>query len=211
MRHIILALLVFTFAQQSMAHIELYGSMNIGASKMDETQGGNSFTHTNSFFVGHWGFGGGGRFKYNIDKFGIGVVTDLSWLGDTFERKQTGGVTTDATYRFESYRLLGGATVSFAIGSFHLIGEYYPYAQNTVTYSDDKVENPYRKNDKLKATGFGLGFNYEFGSNVGYSVIYRRLTYKDVEMNGASVALPTAQYSALNIEDIIVSLVVAFK
>ncbi len=210
MKNAILALFLIAFAQTTFAHIELYGSMNIGASKMDETQGGNSFIHANSFFVGHWGFGGGGRFKYNIDKFGIGLVTDLAWLGDTFERKQS-GVINDATYRFESYRLLGGATVSFGIGSFHLIGEYYPYAQNTVTYSDDKVENPYRKSDKLKATGFGLGFNYEFASNFGYSVIYRRLTYKDVEMNGASVTLPTAQYSALNIDDVIVSLVIAFK
>lgn len=200
---------ILFFTQISLARIELYGGMNIGSSKMDESLGGSSYSHSNSFFVGHWGFGGGSRFKLDFEKLGIGGVVDLVWLGDTFERKQSNGVS-DATYRLETYRVLAGANLSLAFGPLALIAEYYPYGQNTITYSDDKSENPYRKNDKLKCTGYGVGFNFDFGSGFGYSTIFRRLTYKDVEMNGSSVTLPSSQYSALNIDEVFVSLLKTF-
>lgn len=194
------------FALPTFAKIEIYSGFLIGSAKMDETQSGNSYTHTNTFFVGHFGIGAGTRIKLEIDNFSFGVLGELDWLGDSFDRKQT-GVVNDATYRYESTRLMSGLTSTLRFGYFGIIGEYYPWVQNTVTYSDEKTENPFRKNDKLKATGYGLGFNIEFGnSGFAYSTVYRRLTYSDVEMSGAQVSLPSGQYSSMVLDDIMASL-----
>lgn len=201
---ILLATSLF-LANFAFARAGVYTGVLIGATKMDETLAGNSYTHANTFFVGHFGFAVGGKWKYELDNFDIGFLGELAWNGDSFERKQSGAID-GATYRYESYRLLSGLTSSLKFGIFSLQLEYYPWLQNTATYADDKVENPYRKNDKLTATGFGFGFSFEFGAGFVYSTVYRKFTYKNVDMNGAAVTLPNAQYSALAIDEVFASL-----
>ena len=191
------------------AHIDAYGVILIGATSMDETSGVITYNHSNTFFVGHFGFGGGARFMLDMDRFSLGAIGEISWNGDSLNRKQA-GTTSEATYRYESYRLLAGASAAVKLGSLSVIGEYYPWAQNTVTYADEKSENPFRKNDKLKATGFGIGFNYDLGGGFGYSALFRRLTYKDVGLNGTAVTLPSSQYTTLNVDDVAVGFTKSF-
>lgn len=202
MRKIFLILLFLPLS--SYASFQLYGGMNIGSLSMDETSGANSYKHSSTFFVGHWGYGLGSRIKLDLGALKIGVVGDLSWNGDSIERKQN-GVTHDATYRQESYRVLAGGTFSLDAGAFGLIGEYYPYVVNTVTYSDDKSENLFRKNDKFKGTGWGAGFQFAMGAGFYYSALYRQLIYKDIESNGTTLTLPNDNYSAIRVDDILVS------
>ncbi len=128
---------------------------------------------------------------------------------NSYESKQN-GVTHDATYRQESYRVLAGGTFSLDAGAFGLIGEYYPYVVNTVTYSDDKSENLFRKNDKFKGTGWGAGFQFAMGAGFYYSALYRQLIYKDIESSGTTLTLPNDNYSAICVDDILVSVAKEF-
>lgn len=200
MKYFILLATLFSLTS-AQAAFEVYGGLELGSATMNETLAGSDYTHRNTFFVGHFGYGLGFRWKYDLGGFAIGPVADIFWNGDSFDRKQI-GVINDMTYRYESYRLLGGLATSFKLGALSLLAEYYPWVQNTVTYSDDKTENPYRKNDKLKATGFGFGFSYELITSFHYTVLFRRLTYKDVTMNGTAVLLPTDQYTTLTFDNV---------
>jgi len=187
---IILLFLVF----ESKASVQLYGIGATGFAKATETNSGNTFSHTNSFFIGHFGYGGGARLGFDLANVTLGAVGELAWVGNSFDRKQT-GVVNDSTYRYESIRTILGLSTALNLGPMKVVGEYYPSVQNTVSYSDDKSQNPFRKNDKLKATGYGLGIGYSFASGFNMAVLYRILTYKNVEMNGTAVTLPNSQYT----------------
>lgn len=189
-----LFLILMFVARNSFAYVQVYGIGAIGDAKATETSSGNTFVHTNTFFVGHFGIGAGTRLGVNLGSLNIGGIAEGAWVGNSFDRKQTGAVN-DSTYRYESTRLILGATASLSIGSILLLAEYYPTVQNSVSYSDDKSQNPFRKNDKLKATGYAFGFGYLINSNMSMNFLYRVLTYDNVEMNGTAVNLPSTQYT----------------
>lgn len=181
---------------------EVYGGLGFGSVYADETFSGNKFAHSSGFFVGHFGFGIGGRYKFDFGRFSIGPVAELFWIGDTVDRKQD-GVVNDSQYRYESSRLIGGLNLSYKFNALSVVAEYYPFVQNTVTYSDGDSVNPFRMNDKLKATGYGVGFMWEIGGGLNYTFIYRRLSYKDVEMAGTSTSLPSSRYSSFEFDDVL--------
>jgi hypothetical protein len=176
---------------------------------MDESSSGSTFNHSNSFFIGHLGAATGARIKLDFGAFSFGVIGELAWLGDSFDRKQVGAVN-DVTYRDESYRILAGLTGGISGGVFGFHFDYYPWVQNVITYSDAKAENPFRKNDKLNGTGFGIGFDIKLNNIVSYFVTLRQLTYGKVEINGTSVTLPNSQYTTLVFTDVLTGLNIFF-
>lgn len=188
---------------KAQARSVVYGGANIGELTQTETSAGNTFRHSSTFFVGHFGIGAGFRSIFEIGSVELGPVAELGWMGDSIERKQA--ATTTATYRYEAYRLIAGLHVAQNIGSFKLIAEYYPFAQSTVMYSDEKSDNLFRKNDTLNSTGWALGGAYGSNESSYYTVLYRALTYKDIKSNGAAVTLPSLTHSSIQVGEVVVT------
>lgn len=202
-------LFALILANSALAGFEFYGQIGPGWNTMDETSGGSSYKHSSAFFVGHWTYGVGARAKIEMGHFHLGAVLDGAWVGDSVDRKQN-GVVNDTTYRFESYRTIGGAHVAFYAGTFSLIGEYYPYVQNWVSYSDEKTENPFVKNDRLYGTGYGLGLKLNLDKLVGFQFLYKNLQYNKVDSRGLPLELPNSTYSKFITNEFTVAIVFGF-
>lgn len=179
----------------ALASVDLYTGFNIGALTMEEDGVAASFHHAETFFIGHLGAGLGAKFKLDVGNWGLGVVTDAAWIGNTVERTQQ-STASSATYRNEYYRLIGGLVANYKMGGLSLCAEYYPFVENTVSFSDEKDENPFRRNDKLKGTGGGLGLSVDLGGIGLYQLMFRRLSYANIQTSGAALFLPTSVYSA---------------
>lgn len=197
------------FAPRAHASVDVYLGLDLGSQLMYETSGGSDYSHKSTLAIGHWGYSIGARPKIDLGTFSLGVVGEIAWIGDSTERTIT-TASSPSTYRNESHRGLAGASASINTGGSSIVLEYYPWVQNSVLYSDNKAENPYRKNDLLKATGYGVGFNFGFFSGMAYQLLYRNLVYKDVSMNGTKVTLPTDQYKTLKLDEFTIGFVLKF-
>ncbi len=204
-----LTLVVLALTPRALAAIEVYGGLDVGSMLMREQVGGTGYTNQSTFFVGHWGYALGTRAKINLGSVGLGVIGEVAWIGDSLERKSneaTGG----STYRNEFNRGIAGATASLNTGPSSIFIEYYPWVQNTVIYSDEKGSNPFRKNDKLKATGYGLGFTFGFSNESAYQLLYKKLQYRNVTMNGVEISLPSDQYEIMGLDEVTIGFVFRF-
>ncbi len=206
-----LLVLIVLIHLKAVASLDIYTGMSMGEMTMSETQGGSSYSHASTFFVGHWGFGLGGRWKMDLGDLGVGVLGELAWVGDSTQRTLAGTVN-NTWNRFESYRVLGGGVVSYNFAkTFVFSAEYYPSVVNTVTFSDGNQDNPFRQNDKLTATGFGVGFTFDYWGNAPAHLMYRRFMYKEVQMAGVDTVLPTSRYTTeVKVEDIFVGVLKTF-
>ena len=54
---------------------------------MNEKSQDKDYVNKSTMLVGHWGYSLGARAKLNGPNFGIGLVGEVSWIGDTFERQ----------------------------------------------------------------------------------------------------------------------------
>jgi hypothetical protein len=197
-----LLVILLGWAPRTLASIDVYGMLNMGSLMMKEDVGANSYTNKSTFGVGHWGYAIGTRAKLNLGAVGIGVVGELSWIGNTVERKLDSESSAGPTYRNESHRSLAGGSVSINTGPSAIVAEYYPWVQNSIIYSDDKSQNPFRKNDRLRATGYGVGFLIGTAASTGYQIFYKKLQYKNVQMNGVDSTLPNDQYQTPNLDEL---------
>lgn len=192
----------------TLAGLKFYGGINAGNYWLNETTGGNNYKHESSF-MGHLGFAFGGKYLIQLGPIGLGIIGELGWQGNSVDRRQTGS-TSSAWYRNEMNHFLYGASIHLGSEKVALIGEYYPSVQNTISYSDAGGANPWRTNDILRGTGYGIGISYAFWSTPAY-VMYRRLSYKDVQMAGAAVTLPSSRYTTeFLIEDMLMGAIISF-
>jgi hypothetical protein len=199
----------FGITSQVFASVEIYGVMDVGSVLMNEESGGVEYSNKSSFFVGHWGYALGTRAKLNIGRLGLGLVGELAWIGDSLERKLN-GVTHSSTYRNEFNRGLAGATASLNTGASSIFVEYYPWVQNSVIYSDLKEQNPFRKEDKLKATGYGVGFKFALTNESAYQLMYKNLQYRTFIINNLEVSLPNEQYQVMKLDEVSLGYVLSF-
>jgi hypothetical protein len=200
---------LFEYIPHAGASVDVYLGLNVGSVLMKEENTGTEYNHQSSFFVGHWGYSLGVRPKLDLGKFSLGVVGEVGWVGNSMERKLT--TATDKTnYRNEFRRGLAGPTVALNTGASSIIFEYYPWVQNSVFYSDNKTENPFRKDDTLKATGYGFGFNFGFSNGFASQILYKNLVYKEVMMNGLKAVLPNDQFKLLKVDEVTLGFVLKF-
>lgn len=197
-------------ARSGKASVDVYGTINMGEMQAQEDSAGTNYTNRSTFFVGHWGYSLGTRAKITLGSIGLGLVGELGWIGDSLDRKTSASGISGSTYRNEFYRSLAGASLALQTGSSAILLEHYPWVQNSVTYSDEKSQNPFRKNDKLNATGYGFGFNFGSSNTSGYQLMYKKLQYKNVMMNGTSVTLPNTQYQVFNLDEISFGFILKF-
>lgn len=200
---------LFLYPPHASASVDVYLGLNVGSVLMKEENAGTDYNHQSSFFVGHWGYSLGVRPKLDLGKFSLGVIGEVGWVGNSMERKLT-TATDSSSYRNEFRRGLAGATAALNTGASSIIFEYYPWVQNSVFYSDNKTENPFRKDDALKATGYGFGFNFGFSNGFASQILYKNLVYKDVTMNGLKITIPNDQFKSLKVDEITLGFVLKF-
>jgi hypothetical protein len=205
----ILFILSLGFSIHTYASFDFYLGLNMGSAMMHETSGGSPYTNQSTFLIGHWGYSLGLRPQVKIGQLGLGVVGDFSWISESMDRRLN-GTGSATTYRNEFYRTLVGPSALLYAGNFAFVFEYYPLVQSIVKYSDEKSLNPYRKDNKLTATGFGLGFNFGFTNEYCYQLIYKKLTTNKATMNGVSVTLPNNQYERPNVDEVNIAIVLKY-
>lgn len=206
---------VFTmmiFSSFANAKIDVYGGMYFGDVEWKESYLGNNFEHGSEFFVGHWGAGFGVKPMLTLGAFEIGLVGEAGWVGDTMQRKQTLPAGGTANNRVEYYRVMGGASAGFSFGkSFGIYGDYYSQVENTITFSNTSASNPFRSGDKMKGSGYGVALKYSYFEKAPAYVMYRRLTYTDIQNGGTWINLPSTRYtSQLVVEDVLASAIFSF-
>lgn len=195
-------LLVFVLIHsQAKAEFNMYVGLLAGDQELRETQTTAIYNHDSQFFVGHMGVSLGGGY-ITPGFFGVGIKGEVAWVGNSVDRKLVDS-TSSTGYRNEFLRLLSGVVVSFKPGPVAIDFEYYPWVSSNTTYSDEKSENPFRKNDNLKATGYGIGLAFKFFPPMRNFITLRRLNYNRVDMSGASADLPNDNYTTLNFEEVV--------
>lgn len=198
--------LVLIFSTPAFATFEVYGGMDVGSYSLSENNAGQNYNHE-SAFLGHLGLSIGARYMINLGPFGFGVVGDVGWHGDSVDRKLAGSIQS-SWYRNEQTHLFTGVSARIGSDNIGLLYDYYPSVRNNITYSDAGNQNPWRNNDVLTGTGYALGFAIW---KIHSFALYRRLSYKDVQMAGQAVTLPTARYkSELLIEDVLAGATFSF-
>lgn len=203
------AIFLIFLSPPTLASVDVYLGLQVGSQLMRESLSGETYNHQSSFFIGHWGYGLGARAKLELGNIGLGVIGEAGWIGNIFERKQSGS-SSSSTYRDGFNRTLGGAHVSINTGPSSIFFEYYPWVQNTVNYAEEKSANPYRKNDTLKATGFGAGFVFGFNNGLASQLLYRKIQYRNVTMNSVAVTLPNDQYTTPTLDEVTMGFVLKF-
>lgn len=187
---------------QARAEFHIYSGLAAGSTSMSEEQAPLSYRHENQFFIGHLGFALGGGYMISGPILGFGVKAEAAWLGNSSDRKPVG--TNDSIgYRNESLRLLGAVTLSLRPGPVSFDLDYYPVVSNTMSYSDGKSENPFRKNDVIKGNGIGFSIGFKFFPPLRNFISFRRFTYNQVDMSGAPLSLPTDKWSVFNIDEVL--------
>ena len=73
--------------------------------------------------------------------------------------------------------------------------------QNTVSYSDNASENPFRKGDVLRGSGYGFGFNFGVTNGFGYQMLYKKLQIKELEISGTKTTVPDDRYSSFGVDE----------
>jgi hypothetical protein len=197
---LVVILLKYSSAQ---AEVQVYTALVGGSTTMKETQVGASYNHESQFFVGHLGGAFGGGYVFTTNVIGVGFKGELAWVGNTVDRKNSAS-SDKSSYRFESQRLLSGVTLSLRPGPVAIDFEYYPWIQNMVSYSDQKSQNPFRKGDDLKGTGYGVGFAFKFFPPMRNFIMFRKLSYKNVEMDGVSKTLPNENFDLLKFDEVLI-------
>lgn len=175
------------------AGVEIYASMPFGNSKMSDSQGSVTNTHSSTIFDFALGFGI--RPMLSLGRVSLGVVGEWAWLGHSLSISKS-DATPGSSYRFERNRIIAGAAFAYDF-SGHGLGlhlEYYPYANGPVIYSDEGSTNPFRKNDQLAGTGFSGGIFWQIGGT-RITALWRRMTINKADMNSVSHSLPDSQYS----------------
>lgn len=195
-------LFIFSFiSYQAKADFNMYVGMLAGEQALRETQASAVYNHDSQFFIGHMGILLGGGYT-TPGMIGVGVKGEVSWVGNSVDRKQV-DTTSSTGYRNEFLRLLSGVVVSIKPGPVSIELEYYPWVSCNTTYSDGSSVNPFRKNDNLKATGYGIGLGFKFFPPMKNFITFRRLNYNRVDMNGTATDLPNDTYSTLNFEEVV--------
>jgi hypothetical protein len=184
------------------AEVQMYTALLGGESTMSDTQTGTIYNHESQFFIGHLGGAFGGGYVFTNKVIGIGLKSEIAWTGHSMDRK-TVGSTDSLGYRYETQRGLSGVSFSLRPGPMSIDFEYYPWILSQVSYSDKKSENPFRKNDKLKGTGFGVGFAFNLFPPMRNFMLFRRINYNNVQMNGVTKTLPDDQYSLLKFDEVV--------
>lgn len=188
-------LFLFVFFCQGIAkaefNIEPHVSMPLGTSKMTQ-KGSTPAEHTSAL---DFGLVGGVRAGWSAG-LDFGFVGEAAWKGFSFDRQLVSGGS--AGYRVEINRLLAGvfAGVNLGASPFHLYAEYLPVMTSTVIYSDDKSENPFRKNDRQKGTGYGVGLGFRIGG-LTIQGTWRVFNWNDVDHGGAPSAAAADTYGVL--------------
>jgi hypothetical protein len=166
--------------------------------KMTE-KGTPEYDHSSGFtFLGGSGLGFGYRGGFDFDGIGLGIDAQYGWKDEASGRKAADGSGTNTDYDYQTFRLMAGPYLAAIFSpSFRLLVEYFPVVNSNVHYSDEKTENPFRKGDVLKGTGYSAGFAYHAPSLFSLTVLYRQVTYNDIQTNGVSHKLPDASFSEL--------------
>lgn len=192
---------IFCYSQAK-AEVQMYTALVGGSTTMSETQSGTSYNHESQFFVGHLGGAFGGGYVFTTNVIGLGLKGEIAWAGNSMNRKNA--ATTDSvSYRYESQRVLSGLTFSLRPGPVAIDFEYYPWILNRVSYSDQKSENPFRKSDDLKGTGYGVGFAFKIFPPMRNFIMFRKLNYNNVKLDGVTKTLPDDQYSLLKFDEVV--------
>jgi hypothetical protein len=190
-------------ASSAYSAVNMYAGLLPGQLNMNEYESGNTQNHRSQFFAGHIGGAVGGSYIFTMGSFGLGLKGEIAWVGNTTDRKLAGS-STGAGYRYESQRILGGAVVSIRPGPISFDLEYYPSVTNYVSFSDKKAENPFRKGDELKAAGYGAGMSFSLFPPSRNFIMFRKLNYADVEMDGVKAVLPNSEFTVLKIDEVLI-------
>lgn len=197
---LILTLLVFFLLVQTRNAMAFFlfepgGTYCLTNSKLKETKTSESGTHE-SFAPGCVGveakalidipliaFGGTGLFQYESARYYYEVDGQ--------------GSTSRSSYSVTNRRLAYGALIMIKImKGWRIFGEYYPYAQNTVTWAKDKAINPFQDKDELEGKGYGVGI----GMSMDWFFIqaaFRQFSYDEGKMRGVNRTLPDSNFSKL--------------
>lgn len=183
--------------------VQIYTGIIGGDQFLTETNGSDIYNHESQFFVGHLGGALGAAYVATLGVIGLGLKGEIAWIGNSIDRKHS--TSSDSkSYRYESQRGLVGFTFSLRPGPVAIDLDYYPTILNKVSYSDNKAQNPFGKEDNLKGRGIGLALAFSFFPPMRNFLMFRKLEYSSVDMNGAPLELPTELYSLLKFDEVVI-------
>lgn len=197
-------LILMTPRTWSAASVELFGYFPVGYTAFSEISAGSNYDNNGAFPFGHTGLGVGSKVLWNLGNFSLGFMGDIAWTGDSIERTNKSGLNETSTYRFETNRIIYGPCVDINFSHyFSMVGEYYPLSTSKVIYSDEKAQNPWRKNDNIKSKGFGAGFSYSSGS-FKTTILYREISMSSSDLNSVNTDFPSASYQVPKTTEILI-------
>lgn len=173
--------LFLLLSSKAFAGAEFYISMPFGFSKMNETRLVGTAEHSS---ISDFGISAGARYHFEFNWIDFGVVGEWAWQGHTMDYYSTA---TSGTYRIERNRYLLGPSLHLPLMKTGLAieAEYYPLYNATITYSDDKSINPFRKNDKQSGSGWSAGLSFQIGF-LKIAALYRVLEITKSDFSGAA-------------------------
>lgn len=179
-------------------------------SKMSEESAPPSEHKSGMKFLGGMGLGLNYTMGWNWGPLTTSLLAEYGWKDETLRRDPGAGGTV-VEYNFQTNRLVLGTRFSIPLGGevFQLVAEYLPLIEAKTIYSDEKTENPFRKNDVLKGNGFGGGVCFLMRPLI-ISAIFRQVTYNNVQTNGTSRTLPDSLYSTLTSQEVAGLIGIAF-
>lgn len=168
-------------------------SVGYDLTSFKKTEGGYEYDHSSTSS----GIGFMGRFGLRASIFSFGIVGEL----ESYEHKgyKSRSNQQSVQYSFDEVRNLIGGFTSMNIGTSYnieLIGEYYTSVKSTIKISDGLSQNPYKANDTLSGTGWGLGIGRSLPNDIYGWALIRKTNYNSANLDGVATDLPSSTQTA---------------